>query len=65
MHSSQITPWKDELQQRAVEVFATSADKREPAPDLKGLHAKIGQQALAIDFLADALGRSSDASAKR
>ncbi len=36
VHPSQITQWKDELQQRAVEVFATAADKREPAPDLKG-----------------------------
>ena len=65
VHASQITQWKDELQHRAVEVFATAADKREPATDLKGLHAKIGQQALEIDFLAGALGRGSDASAKR
>jgi transposase len=65
VHPSQITQWKDELLQRAVEVFATAADKRGPAPDLKALHAKIGQQALEIDFLAGALGRGSDASAKR
>ena len=65
VHPSQITQWKDELLQRAVEVFATAADKRDPAPDLKALHAKIGQQALKIDFLAGALGRGSDASAKR
>jgi len=51
--------------QRAVEVFATAPDKRTPAPDVKALHAKIGQQALEIDFLAGALGRDSDASAKR
>lgn len=65
VHSSQITQWKDELLRRAVEVFATAADKRGPAPDLKALHAKIGQQALEIDFLAGALGRNGDASAKR
>jgi transposase len=65
VHPSQITQWKDELLQRAVEVFASAADKREPAPDLKALHAKIGQQALEIDFLAGALGRGGDASAKR
>ena len=65
VHPNQITQWKDELLQRAVEVFATAADKRGPAPDLKALHAKIGQQALEIDFLAGALGRDSDASAKR
>lgn len=65
VHSSQITQWKDELLRRAVEVFATAADKRGPAPDLKALHAKIGQQALEIDFWAGALGRNGDASAKR
>ncbi len=65
VHPSQITQWKDELLQRAVEVFATAADKHGPAPDLKALHAKIGQQALEIDFLAGALGRNGDASAKR
>ena len=65
MHPNQISQWKDELLQRAAEIFATAPDKRAPAPDLKGLHAKIGQQALEIDFLAGALGRDSDASAKR
>jgi transposase-like protein len=65
VHPSQITQWKDELLQRAIEVFATAPDKRAPAPDVKALHAKIGQQALEIDFLAGALGRDSDASAKR
>ena len=34
-------------------------------PDLKTLHAKIGQLALENDFLAGALGRIGDASAKR
>ena len=65
VHPNQISQWKDELLQRAAEIFATAAYKRAPAPDLKGLHAKIGQQALEIDFLAGALGRDSDASAKR
>src|SRR5450759_768959 len=65
VHPSQITQWKDELLQRAVEVFATADDKRGPAPDLKALHAKIGQQALEIDFLAGALGHEGDASATR
>jgi len=34
-------------------------------PDLKELHAKIGQQALEIDFLAGALGKAGLPSAKR
>jgi len=35
------------------------------AVPLKDLHAKIGQQALEIDFLAGALGRPPGPSAKR
>ena len=46
-------------------MFATAAEKQSATPDLKDLHAKIGQQALEIDFLAGALGRIGDASAKR
>jgi transposase-like protein len=65
LHPNQISQWKDELLQRASEVFATAADNRALGPDLKALHAKIGQQALEIDFLAGALGRDSGASAKR
>ena len=65
VHPNQIGQWRTELLQRAAEVFATTADKRDAGPDLKALHAKIGQQALEIDFLAGALGRIGDASAKR
>ncbi len=46
-------------------MFASAAEKQSALPDLKELHAKIGQQALEIDFLAGALGRVGDASAKR
>lgn len=65
VHPTQISQWKTELLERAAEVFATAAEKREAGPDLKALHAKIGQQALEIDFLGAALGRMGDASAKR
>ena len=65
VHPNQITQWKAELQERAVEVFASAADKREQVPDIKSLHAKIGQLALENDFLAGALGRIDGASAKR
>jgi hypothetical protein len=40
-------------------------EKQAAMPDLKEFHAKIGQQALEIDFLAGALGRVGDASAKK
>ncbi len=38
-------------------MFASAAEKQSAHPDPKELHAKIGQQALKIDFLAGALGR--------
>ena len=65
LHPNQITQWKTQLLENAVGVFATAAEKQATGPDLKELHAKIGQQALEIDFLAGALGRVGDASAKR
>jgi len=65
VHPNQITQWETELLQRASEVFATAADKRAGEPDLKTLHAKIGQLTLENDFLSVALGRIGDASAKR
>ena len=52
---------------RAAEVFA-AAEGAAPGPkpaDVKALHAKIGPQALEIDFLAGALGQPRDPSAKR
>ena len=51
--------------ENTADVFATAGEKQAAIPDLKELHAKIGQQALEIDFLAGALGRVGDASAKR
>ena len=65
VHPNQITQWKTQLLENAVGVFSSAAEKQSAQPDLKGLHAKIGQQALEIDFLAGALGRVGDASAKR
>jgi hypothetical protein len=44
----------------------TAAEKRgSEGPSLKDLQAKIGQLAMENDFLAGALGRIDDASAKR
>jgi Transposase and inactivated derivatives len=64
VHPNQITRWKTLLLESAVDVFASPSEKASDMPDLKELHAKIGQQALEIDFLSVALGRVSGASAK-
>jgi len=50
--------------EKAPEIF----DKGKPSgkePDMKELHAKIGQLAMENDFLAVALGRIGEASAKK
>lgn len=47
LHPSQINDWKVQLLSRAAEVF----DSQAPEPvDLAQLRAKIGQQALELDF---------------
>ena len=66
VHINKITQWKSQLLERASDVFATATERKETAgPDVKELHAKIGQLAMENDFLAAALGRVGDASAKR
>ena len=66
VHANQITQWKSQLLERASDVFATATERSESTRlDVKELHAKIGQLAMENDFLAAALGRVGDASAKR
>jgi len=50
VHPNQVTEWRRQLLDRAADVFGAASTAVEPATDLKDLHAKIGQQALEIDF---------------
>ena len=54
VHPTQITEWKQQLLAQAADVFGGSKPTAE-TPDLKTLHAKIGQLALENDFLEGAL----------
>ena len=64
VHPNQITEWKKQLLERAEEVFAKEK-KTDEGPSVKELHAKIGQLTMENDFLAVALGRIAEPSAKR
>jgi transposase len=48
VHPTQITDWKQQLLARAADVFGGTKPPSE-APDLKTLHAKIGQLTLEHD----------------
>jgi transposase-like protein len=63
LHQNQIIDWKNQLLANAGAVFG-AAGKVGPEIDLEALHAKIGQQALEIDFLAGALNKAGLLSVK-
>lgn len=64
VHPTQITEWKQQLLARAADVFGGSKPPAD-SPDLKTLHAKIGQLTLENDFLEGALTKAGWLSAKR
>ena len=65
VHPNQITEWRRQLVANAAGAFTAESERAEPAIDVKALHAKIGQQALELDFLSNALGRDRGPSGKR
>ena len=67
VHPNQITTWKDQLQQGAVDVFASGPSGKPSTPevDIKSLHAKIGELTLENDFLEGVLNKAGLLSAKR
>ena len=64
VHPTQITEWKQHLLARATDVFGR-ANPPVDTPELKTLHAKIGQLALENDFLEGALIKAGLLSATR
>ena len=46
VHPNQISEWKQQLQESAADVFGGPSKNKAAEPDLKVLHAKIGQLTL-------------------
>lgn len=65
VHPNQVTEWRRQLLERAIDVFGGASTPAEPAVDLKALHAKIGQLTLENDVLEGALTKAGLLSAKR
>jgi len=65
IHPNQIAQWKSQLLEHAAEIFATGGEKQAGVPDLKALHAKIGELTLENDFLESALTKAGMLSARR
>lgn len=63
VHPTQIVQWRQQLLERATEVFERPGEKQ-TGPDVTAMECKIGQQALELDFLQRALGRLGGPSAK-
>ena len=67
VHVSQITAWKEQLQEGAANVFGPGTGTAAAAPpiDVKALHAKIGELTLENEFLEGALSKAGLLTARR
>ena len=59
LHPNMITNWKRQAVENLVETFSTKAERTrsDDDPQIKELHAKIGQLTVERDFLAKAFSR--------
>ncbi len=59
LHPNMITNWKRQAIENLAETFSTKAERNRISddPQIKELHAKIGQLTVERDFLAKAFGR--------
>ncbi len=64
VHANQIASWKKQLLEQSAILFDPGQGKTSEQ-ELKELHAKIGQQALEIDFLEGALTKVGRLGAKK
>jgi transposase-like protein len=65
VHPNQITDWKTRLQEGAAGVFGEDKVEEQGKVDVTRMQAKIGELALANDFLESALVKAGLLSAKR
>jgi len=65
IHPNQISEWKQQLQSSATDVFGGPPRAKTVEPDIKVLHAKIGQLTLENDFLEGALTKAGLLSARK
>ncbi len=65
VHPNQISEWKQQWLESAADVFGGSRHAKTQEPDLKVVHAKIGQLTLENDFLEGALTKAGLLSARR